>query len=288
MLIAKKLGLDKKLYGGLDLNGLMKAGWETSGAQDRMSFNEFMDKGYYVIPTKEKWEDDPAGFYPFYIDPKNNPLLTPTGKLEYYSEGLAEYFPDDEERPLIPKWVEKGEYHPDERLTTPRAKKYPYLLVSNHPRWRVHVNLDDASWMREIPTCKVRGEDGYQYEPVWINPVDAEKYKIKSGDIVALFNDRGEVFGGAYVTERIMPGAVYQDHGARADYLEVGKVDRSGSNNLICPSNTTSKNAAGEVTSGYLVGLRKVDIKAEQAKYPDTFKTSFSKGSGPTRENYVR
>ena len=42
-----------------------------------------------------------------------------------------------------------------------RAKKYPLLVVSNHPRWRVHAQLDDITWFHEIPTCKVRGPDGY-------------------------------------------------------------------------------------------------------------------------------
>ena len=54
-----------------------------------------------------------------------------------------------------------------------RAKKYPLLIMSNHGRWRVHANHDDITWIREIPTCKVKGPDGYSYEPLWMNPADA-------------------------------------------------------------------------------------------------------------------
>ena len=98
---------------------------------------------------------------------------------------------------------------------------------------------------------------------------------IKSGDIVELFNERGTVLGGAYVTERIMPGAVLQDHGAETDPIVsgVGGIDRGGANNLICPSNTSSKNAAGEVTGGFLVGVRKCDINALMEQYPEAFET---------------
>ena len=53
------------------------------------------------------------------------------------------------------------------------------------------------------------------YEPVWINPATRPQRGIENGDIVKLFNERGIVLGGALVTERIMPGVVYQDHGAR-------------------------------------------------------------------------
>ena len=72
-----------------------------------------------------------------------------------------------------------------------RAKKYPLLLVSNHGRWRTHAQNDDITWQREIRTCKVKGWDGYLYEPIWINPEDAEARGIKDGDIVKLFNERG-------------------------------------------------------------------------------------------------
>ena len=42
------------------------------------------------------------------------------------------------------------------------------------------------------------------------------------GDVVRVFNDRGWVLGGVYVTERIVPGAVLQDHGARVDAIVAG------------------------------------------------------------------
>ena len=131
---------------------------------------------------------------------------------------LADHFPDDKERPPYPKWIEKGPSH-DERISSERAKKYPLLFVSNHPRWRTHAENDDITWTREIRTCKVKGHDGYMYEPVWIHPVDAAARGIKDGDIVKLINERGTVLGGAIVWERIMPGVTYQDHGARADMI---------------------------------------------------------------------
>ena len=63
--------------------------------------------------------------------------------------------------------------------------------------------MDDITWFREIETCKVKGPDGYLYEPVWINPVDARAHGIATGDVVRIFNDRGWVLGGAYVLSLI-------------------------------------------------------------------------------------
>ena len=53
---------------------------------------------------------------------------------------------------------------------------------------------------------------------------------------------------GARVWERIMPGVVYVDHGARHDPIVPGKVDRGGAINTIAPNGITSKNA---VRPGY-------------------------------------
>jgi len=218
----------------------------------------------------------------FYEDPEANPLLTPSGKLEFYSERLAKHFPDDKERPPIPKWIEKGITH-DERLSSERAKKYPLLMMSNHGRWRTHSQADDISWTREAPTCKVKGPDGYMYEPLWINTKTAADRGIKSGDIVKSYNERGNVLGGAYVTERIMPGVVYMDHGSRSDHIIPGELDRGGAVDLISPGGITSKHAPGMAVSGYLVEVEKVSMgQMEEWKkqYPEAFEREYDPASG--------
>jgi anaerobic selenocysteine-containing dehydrogenase len=274
-LIAEKLGVLKEYTGGKSIKEWIKYGFDTSGVQDRISFTELKKKGYYVAPVDPDWEKYPAGLKEFYENPEANPLKTPSGKIEFYAQNLAKHFPGDDERPPVPHWIENSDSH-DERISGKRAGNYPLLLVSNHPRWRVHVEMDDVAWLREIPTCKIKGLDGYLYEPVWINPEDAVARGIKHGDIVNIFNERGGVLGGAYITERIIPGAVYQDHGARYDPIIDGKLDRGGSNNTICPSKTTSRNASGEVTSGFLVQVERTDINSLMEKYPDSFKRKYN------------
>lgn len=237
---------------------------------------------------EEAWKADPIGMQGFYYDPENNPLDTPSGKIEFYSTSIHEHWPNDPERPEVPHWVEESDEH-HERVTSDRAKDYPFLLMSNRPRWRVHAEGDDITWFREIDTCKVTGPDGYQYEPVWINPCDAERLGIADGDIVRLFNECGSVLGGAMVTERIRPNVLSQDHGARVDSIVVGTggLDRGGANNLICPSATTSKNAPGEVTNGFLVGIEKVDVLELAKQYPDQFARPFDPEEGAVASSRI-
>ena len=226
--VAKKLGVYEEYTQGRSVDDWIKYAYETTNnANEYISFEELEKKVYFPFPVADDWKNDKAGQADFARDPDNHPLRTPSGKLEFYSQRLAEHFPDDTERPPIPKWIEKGGTH-DERITSERAKVYPLLLMSNHGRWRLHAQCDDIPWTREAPTCKVKGPDGYLYEPLWLNTAEAAKRGIANGDIVKIHNERGIVLGGAYVTERLMPGVAYMDHGARCDWIIPGEVDRGG------------------------------------------------------------
>ncbi len=188
--VARKLGLYEEYTGGKTVWEWIKFAYEHSHVQHLVSWDELKEKKYYPIPTAKDWKEDPACFIKFYENPEANPLETPSGKLEFYSERLAKHFPDDQERPPVPHWIEKGETH-DEGLSSKRAKKYPLLQMSNHGRWRIHAQCDDISWTREVATCKVKGPDGYLYEPLWINPSIAKERGIVNGDIVKVYNERG-------------------------------------------------------------------------------------------------
>jgi len=280
--VAKKLGLYEEYTQGKSVKDWIKYAYEHSSIQGLVSWEELNEKGYYVVPTVPDWEKDPACLRKFYEDPESNPINTPSGKLEFYSARLAEHFPNDEERPPVPYWVEKSEMH-DERLSSERAIKYPLLAMSNHPRWRLHAQCDDITWTREAQTCKVKGLDGYMYEPLWINPKDAEQRSIKNGDIVKVYNERGTVLGGAIVWERIIDRVVYMDHGARCDWVIPKELDRGGAINLISPDGIISKNCAGQATSGYLVEVEKVSMQQMEEwkkQYPEAFEREYDPASG--------
>ncbi|MFH1833904.1 MAG: molybdopterin dinucleotide binding domain-containing protein, partial [bacterium] len=289
--IAERLGLLEEYTEGKSIDDLRRLGFETSGVRDLvargaasgepLTWEQFREKGYVVVPTDPDWEKVPAGLIDFYNDPEGHPLSTPSGKIEFYAIGLAEHFPDDPERPPVPQWIPSGETH-QETLGTERAKSYPLLVVSNHPRWAVHSQHDDISWLREIGTCKVTGPDGYQYQPLWIHPQDAAARGIEDGDVVAVRNERGVVLAGAYVTERIIPGAVSMDHGAKCDPIVMDQIDRGGNINAIVPGNTTSKNAVGMVVSGFLAQVERADLEELRSRYPEAFARPFHRGAGPS------
>ncbi|MBQ4309953.1 MAG: hypothetical protein II772_09495, partial [Lachnospiraceae bacterium] len=60
------------------------------------------------------------------------------------------------------------------------------------------------------------------------------------------------------VTERLIPGVVYVDHGSRLDPIVPGWLDRGGCINCITPTSMTGKNSTGMAVSGFLVECQKV------------------------------
>lgn len=250
--------------------------WLRNAYEEKLAFKKygiswegFKEKKYviYDCPTWEEWlkikrerGDGPheGGLSWFYRNGKG--LQTPSGKIEFVSERIRNMAIDDFERPPLAKWVEHGELQ-----SSPRAEKYPLLVIANHPRLRFHVQGDDIDWLQEL--WKIRGEDGYPYEPCWLNPQDAKARDIETGDIVRVFNNRGSVIFAAKVTERITSGTLYAEHGARMDLYQYGQevLDRGGNINFITPSPNEKYESKGEVkipemnVSGFLVEVEKID-----------------------------
>jgi trimethylamine-N-oxide reductase (cytochrome c) len=71
---------------------------------------------------------------------------------------------------------------------------------------------------------------------------------IRSGDVVRVFNDRGQILAGALVTDAIRQGVVRVSEGGWYDPAEPGKpgsLDRYGDVNVLTVDMGTSKLAQG-------------------------------------------
>ena len=114
-----------------------------------------------------------------------------------------------------------------------------------------------------------------------MNPVDAAARGIKHGDVVSIYNERGTVLAGAYVTERIMPGAVGIDHGAKYDPIVPGEIDRGGVINTIVPRNITSKNAVGMRSAASWSRWRRPTWRRSRPSIPEAFARECHITAGP-------
>lgn len=291
--LGERFGVRDQIDMGMTEEEWHRFGFDQSQLGTEISWDEMQKRGYY-FPKQDPNADALApGMRLFYEDPEANPLDTPTGKLEFWSEALATNFPDDIERTPMARWTVGGSeadgWSHDETLWGERCKKYPLLMVANPARFRVHVQGDDIKWFREIETMKVIGKDGYAYEPIWINPADAKARDIHDGDIIKLYNDRGTILVGARVSERVIPGAVMVHKGSRVDPI-APELDRGGAVNLISPNNQVSKHCRGFAVTGYLVEAEKVsdeEYEGWKSQYPDAFARDYDEGIGINYDSWV-
>lgn len=220
--IAEKMGVKEAFTEGRTqeewLRHLYAQTQEKNPFFKEISFEEFRERG--IIKQK-----DPAGhmvaYKAFRQDPVANPLNTPSGKIEIYSERLAkiaatwELAEDDIISPL-PIYARQFEGWDD-----PKREQFPLQLVGFHYKSRVHSTYGNVDVLQQA-----------SLQSVWINPLDAEKRGIKNGDMVRIFNDRGETRVMANVTPRIMPGVTAMGEGAW--YTPDGnRIDQNGSFNVL-------------------------------------------------------
>lgn len=127
---------------------------------------------------------------------------TATGRAQFYLENVtltnydARFYNKkyDMEKEKLPYWLPPYEaWHEN-----PLYEKYPFQIISDHSRFRTHGQWWDVPALLEIDT-----------EPfLKINPDDAAKLGIKTGDKVKVYNDRGSVVLHAQLNSGNQPGVL--------------------------------------------------------------------------------
>ena len=167
------------------------------GKFEMPEFNEFWEKSVLDFGQGKPW----VRHADFRQDPEINPLGTPSGFIEITSRKIGRYgYEHCQEHPM---WFEKSE----RSHGGPGSDKHPYWLQSCHPDKRLHSQMCESEEFRA--TYAVQGR-----EPVYINPVDAKAKGIKDGDLVRVFNDRGQLLAGAVVTDSYPRGVIRIEEGA--------------------------------------------------------------------------
>lgn len=139
----------------------------------------------------------PTGRFEFY---RENPMVrTPTTVIPTQEQIEAERLPHFE--PPLEAWPEN-----------PLYEKYPFVLMSERPRYRVHSQWFSTPLLREIDPEPI----------VKINPADAEAKGIADQSYVEAFNDRGTAIAKAIYSDAIRPGTLVYPKGWQLDQHKGG------------------------------------------------------------------
>lgn len=245
--LADKMGLWAQFTDSVDYMDHIRAAYERTGASKTTPFEEFWEKGYALQPAPpeaRKWVRHGA----FYEDPEANPLHTLSGKIEMFCSSIADMNVAD--NPGMPVWQEPLEY-------LGNAKEGQLHIVSPHPWYRLHSQMDNSAKLREL--YKIDGR-----EPVRMNRQDAEVRGIADGDLVEIRNERGAVIAGAVLSDDIMPGVMSLYEGAWPDLDSKGRCN-SGQINWI-----TSERPASGLTQATIANTCVASVaKCEDAERPN-------------------
>ncbi|MFH0914693.1 MAG: molybdopterin-dependent oxidoreductase, partial [Chloroflexota bacterium] len=228
--LAEKLGIDpQKYFKYYTTDENWDQDWERYQKDRYQGAVEYYQKKGKTVPAWEEFtkgafincdemEDEPFTGWDEQIK-EGKPFPTESGKIEFYSNyianeanrGKGEHY-DCTGRlydNLASDWGDTSPYPVYKKavrgMDDPLVKKYPLFVMAPHQRYRVHYLFWEHPWLRNHV---------YQHR-VWMNAKDAQDRGIKDGDLALVYNDRGKLVLPAYVTNRVMPGAIVIRHGAK-------------------------------------------------------------------------
>jgi len=141
---------------------------------------------------------------------------TPSRKLEFFSQTMHDWGWSEKEN-VIP-WSVRSHVHPD---NIHREKDEMILLPNFRLPTLIHTRSANAKWLVEIS----------HKNPLWMNPDDARRLGVRTGDLVRVETEIGYFVDRVWVTEGIKPGIVAVSHHlGRFRFDENSGVNRGASN----------------------------------------------------------
>lgn len=253
--LAKRFNVADKYTEGKDEMAWLRGFYETAFQQARKNrinlprFEAFWEKNQPIVFKADEKATAWVRHGDYRKDPLLNPLGTPSGKIEIYSTVIEKMNYDD--CPPHPTWMEPAEW------LGMKEKPAPLHMMSCHPKYRLHSQLANTSLRGKYAVA--------DREPVRINPADAQARSIANGDIVRVFNARGQVLAGAVVTDGVPAGVVVLSEGAWYDPAqpgEPGTLCKNGCANVLTLDIGTSQLAQGNCAHTALVDIEKYSGEA--------------------------
>ena len=248
--IARELGVESEYTEDRDVDEWLRHLYDVTrqraseGAVEMPSYDEFRARGVFKLADPER---PVVMLEAFCTDPDANPLHTPSGRIEIFSERIEGFGYEDCRG--HPRW-----YEPCEWLGGTGAERHPLHLISNQPATRLHSQLDNG---RHSRAGKLEGR-----EPLALHPADAGARGIVAGDPVRVFNDRGACLATAVLSEEIRRGVVQLPTGAWYDPEvrgEPGALCKHGNPNVLTPDKGTSRLAQGPIAHTCLVEVERFE-----------------------------
>lgn len=252
--LARHMGVEQEFTEGRDADDWLRWIYDTSRqevAKDGIELPPIDDlwaRGWHKV---EPTDHHTVMLSAFRADPAQNPLKTPSGRIEVLSKTIAGFGYED--CPPFPSWMEPAEW-----LGAANPAQ-PLHLISNQPKTKLHSHLDHGSVSK---AAKIKGR-----EPVLMHPDDASARNIAAGDIVRVFNSRGSCLAVTVIADGIRAGVAQMCTGAwfdPDDTVTTGSLCKHGNPNVLTLDKGTSRLAQGPIAHTCTVEVEKLATQAPE------------------------
>ena len=263
MQLAQRLGVSDKVFQGKDEEQWLQSLY--AAAKMPLSYDDFKAQGYIKFDSAplDTTTTSTGALQGFHDDPVKNPLKTPTGKIEFYSTSISKFYgpvgksmPIHTAYPAIPIAPPSPIYVPaTENRNSALAQKYPLLQQGGGQKFGRHSQWNNMTWLRDDEQTFING-----YRVAIMSTADANARGLKYGDVVRVFNDRGQILCAAKPTERMTPGVVFIFEGGQTKQLQpgvVGSLDMGGNDANLTPNWQSEPICDGMIAHSGLVQIEK-------------------------------
>mgnify|MGYP006421057297 FL=1 len=238
--LANRMGIGEKFTEGRSEREWLQDMWRRSSELatreqfELPSFEQFWSAGIFRLPESGP---RPIWLADFRSDPTGYPLKTPSGRIELFSQTVADFNYSD--CPGHAAWLE-----PFERLGGAGSQHYPLHLLTPQPERRLHSQLDHSAHSQ---AGKIQGK-----EIISMHPEAAAARSLSAGDIVRVFNDRGACLAALQLDNNRLKDVVSLPTGSWFSQLD-DFTDANGNPNVLTADIGTSKLAQGPSANTCLV-----------------------------------
>ncbi len=215
------------------------------------------------------WNSNPYGYRKRW-----GKMKTKTGMFEFYSETLKEALEKHAEKHQVDvdavmeatHYLARGEMafvpHYEEPYVLGDIKEYPFVHVDHKSRLNREGRSANCSWYYDFKDIDP-GDEAWD-DVAKINPVDAKKLGIESGQRVKLTSPTGSLVCTAKLWEGVRPGTIAKCYGqghwayGRLASETFGKRPRGGSSNDLIPAQYEALSGSSAYYSVTRIKIEKV------------------------------
>ena len=239
-----EMGWIRRMYGEVRADAAKRFRFEMP------EFETFWEAGATPVPARKNF----TFLGDYRRDPAAHPLKTESGRIVLGSKLLAKCAYAD--CPPHASWLAPAEW-----LGGKAAGTYPFHLMSPQPYARLHSQLDFSRHSR-------RGKVGGR-EAVTLNPIDAARLGLKSGDMALMTSERGKCLAGVRVSADVRAGVAVLPTGAWYSPVETaeGLLDNAGNANMLTLDVPSSAFSSGCSAHTCLVAIARYEGNLAETSY---------------------